>query len=149
MTYQDARAGRFSAKQQIYHITLCTYQRQPLFNCLITGRLIVQQLKILEEQQLAHSLAWVVMPDHMHWLMQLTASQNLDLVLKTMKGRSAQTVNQRLNRTGAVWQRGFYEQAIRKEADIKQIARYIIANPLRAKLVNSIGDYPLWDAVWL
>ena len=28
-------------------------------------------------------------------------------------------------------------------------ARYIVANPLRAGLVKQIGDYPLWDAIWL
>jgi len=29
------------------------------------------------------------------------------------------------------------------------MARYIVANPLRAGLVERIGDYPLWDATWL
>jgi putative transposase len=48
-----------------------------------------------------------------------------------------------------LWQDGYYDRALRKEEDLQQIARYIVANPLRAKLVNKIGDYPLWDAVWL
>jgi hypothetical protein len=29
------------------------------------------------------------------------------------------------------------------------IARYIVGNPLQAGLVDRIGDYPHWDAVWL
>lgn len=29
------------------------------------------------------------------------------------------------------------------------IARYIITNPVRAGLVRRVGDYPLWDVVWL
>jgi putative transposase len=29
------------------------------------------------------------------------------------------------------------------------IARYIVANPLRAGLVAKVGDYALWDACWL
>ena len=29
------------------------------------------------------------------------------------------------------------------------VARYIVANPLRAGLVTKIGDYPFWNAVWL
>ncbi|MES9878966.1 MAG: transposase, partial [Candidatus Sedimenticola sp. 1PA] len=33
--------------------------------------------------------------------------------------------------------------------DIKELARYIVANPLRGGLVESIGDYPHWDAMWL
>ena len=32
---------------------------------------------------------------------------------------------------------------------MKTMARYIIANPLRAGLVEHIGQYPLWDAIWL
>ncbi|RUQ45382.1 transposase, partial [Corynebacterium pseudodiphtheriticum] len=24
-----------------------------------------------------------------------------------------------------------------------------VANPLRAGLVKRIGDYPLWDAIWI
>ncbi|ART81284.1 transposase [Oceanisphaera profunda] len=149
MTYQDALAGRVSLPQQIYHITLCTYQRQPVFTCFATGRLIALQLKDTQAQRHALSLAWVIMPDHLHWLMQLEETCSLNQVLKGVKARSAQAVNRHLNRTGPLWQTGFHEHALRKEEDIKQIARYIIANPLRAKLVTKIGDYPLWDAVWL
>jgi hypothetical protein len=29
------------------------------------------------------------------------------------------------------------------------MARYVVANPLRAGLVKRLGDYPLWDAIWL
>jgi len=32
---------------------------------------------------------------------------------------------------------------------VQATARYIVANPLRAGLVERLGDYPLWDAVWL
>jgi putative transposase len=48
-----------------------------------------------------------------------------------------------------VWQRGFYDRAIRKEEDLLAVARYIVANPLRAGLVSQLSDYPFWDAVWL
>jgi hypothetical protein len=29
------------------------------------------------------------------------------------------------------------------------VARYIVANPLRAGLVSRVGHYPFWNAVWL
>jgi REP element-mobilizing transposase RayT len=48
-----------------------------------------------------------------------------------------------------IWQRGFYDRSIRKEDDLIDIARYIVANPVRAGLVTSIRDYPLWDSIWL
>jgi hypothetical protein len=38
---------------------------------------------------------------------------------------------------------------LRREEDVLSVARYIVVNPLRAGLVARVGDYPLWDAVWL
>jgi putative transposase len=38
---------------------------------------------------------------------------------------------------------------LRDEDDVKDWARYIVANPVRAGLVKRVGDYPHWDAVWL
>ena len=48
-----------------------------------------------------------------------------------------------------LWQTGYYDHAIRKDEDIQAIARYIVANPIRAGLVTKVGDYSHWDAVWL
>jgi len=38
---------------------------------------------------------------------------------------------------------------LRLDEKIIEVARYIVANPLRAGLVNCLGDYSHWDAVWL
>ena len=38
---------------------------------------------------------------------------------------------------------------VRRDEDLRGLARYIVANPLRAQLVQRIGDYPHWDAMWL
>lgn len=149
MPYQDALAGRCSLSNQIYHITICTYQRQPLFACWQTGRILVLTLKELQHQKIANSLAWVIMPDHVHWLMQLGDSHSLADTLQLCKGRSAKAINQYLARQGRLWQKGVNERAIRKDENTVQVARYIVANPLRAGLVKKLGDYPLWDVVWL
>ena len=46
-------------------------------------------------------------------------------------------------------QRDFYDHAVRNDEALFEIARYIVANPLRAKLVDSVADYPHWYARWL
>lgn len=89
------------------------------------------------------------MPDHVHWLFQLGERADLPTTIKRFKACSAQRVNDHLNRCGALWQKAYYDRALRREEGVKDIARYIIANPLRAGLVENIGDYPLWDAIWL
>jgi REP element-mobilizing transposase RayT len=89
------------------------------------------------------------MPNHLHWLVQLTEKGDLAGVMFFVKGRSAHYINKRLNRKGPVWQKAFYDYALRRDEDVKKTARYIVANPLRKGLVNRMGDYPLWDAIWV
>jgi hypothetical protein len=48
-----------------------------------------------------------------------------------------------------VWKPGFHDRALRHEDSMVDAARYIVANPLRAGLVERVGDYPFWDAIWL
>ncbi|MFP3408382.1 transposase, partial [Pseudomonas sp. SIMBA_065] len=48
-----------------------------------------------------------------------------------------------------IWQPGYQDHALRREERLVHVARYIVANPLRAGLVKSVRDYPHWDAVWL
>ena len=93
-------------------------------------------------------MAWVIMPDHFHWLIQLE-QQTLARLMQAIKSRSTLTINWALNESGAFWQSGYHDRAIRDGEDLLPFARYIVANPLRAGLVDKIGDYPLWDACWL
>jgi REP element-mobilizing transposase RayT len=112
------------------------------------GRLLVAEMRLAHERGQVNSLAWVVMPDHLHWLVQLEQAQ-LTHVMQMVKSRSTLTINRAMNRKGAFWQSGFPDRAIRDNEDLQPCARYIIANPLRAGLVDRIGNYPLWDTEWL
>jgi REP element-mobilizing transposase RayT len=140
--YADLRRGRHSRAQQIYHITTVTLGRYPFFTDLYRGRLLVRQLMQLQAEGIAHTLCFVVMPDHLHWLMVLHKGGLSDAV-RTLKARTAQRSAARL------WQPNFHDHALRNEEDLRVTARYIVANPIRAGLVSRIGDYPLWDAAWL
>ena len=42
-----------------------------------------------------------------------------------------------------------FETSMQALEDLVGVARYIVANPVRAGLVNRVGEYPYWDAVWL
>jgi putative transposase len=142
------RKGRYSQPGQIYLITVVTHQRQRFFRDWQMGRLLVHQMRDAQRQGLVESLAWVVMPDHLHWLVELENSTLEDLVL-TVKSHTARHVNKSLGRSGRFWQRGFHDRAIRYEEDLETVARYVIANPIRAGLVRRVHDYPLWDAIWV
>ena len=143
------RKSRYSVCNRIYLITTVTSRRDPVFRDFRAGRIVVNEMRSLEVEGRADTLAWVLMPDHLHWLMQLGVGQTLARVIKILKGRSSRILNQNLKRKGAVWQSAYHDHAVRCDEDLNRLARYIVANPLRAGIVTSVGDYPLWDCVWL
>ncbi|NMZ12824.1 transposase [Pseudomonas proteolytica] len=142
------RLGRYCEPGRAYLITTVVHQRYPLFSNLRLGRLLVAELKHTHDLGLVNSLAWVIMPDHLHWLFEL-GDAPLSQVIGRTKSRSTLTINLARGIRERFWQSGYHDRAVRAEEDIRRIARYIVANPLRAGLVDHIGDYPLWDAAWL
>jgi len=50
---------------------------------------------------------------------------------------------------GACWQSAYFERVLRSDQDRRSIARYIVVNPLRAKLVELIRQNPYWNTVYL
>lgn len=148
MPWDDLRRGRFSEPGRAYHVTTVVAGRQPVFDDLWLGRVVVREMMRLEAEGLVRSLAFVIMPDHLHWLMTLRGDGGLSEVMRRLKGRSARLLAQR---TGVrpFWQRAYYDHAVRAEEDLRAIARYIVANPIRRGLVQRAGDYPLWDAIWV
>jgi putative transposase len=142
------RTGRFSQRGGIYLLTAVVKHRTPLFRDFKLGRCVVAEMMNAQRWNQAQSLAWVVMPDHLHWLMQLEDA-SLETLMRQVKSRSSKAINERCATTGQLWQAGFHDRALRQEEDLLASARYIVANPLRAGLVKRVGDYPLWDAIWL
>ncbi|MFC1524403.1 transposase [Thermodesulfobacteriota bacterium] len=146
---KNLRKGRHSEPGHHYVLTSVTHGRQKVFTDWRIGRLLVHEFMLADDDQAVESLAWVIMPDHFHWLISLKNGP-LSSMMKKVKSRSAISVNKQQDRNGrAIWQKGYHDHALRKEEDIVAIARYIVANPLRAGLVKKLGDYPLWDAVWV
>jgi REP element-mobilizing transposase RayT len=142
------RTGRFSCSGQVYLVTTNTHLRQPVFSDFYLGRKVVSELKRADQQGQVTSLAWVVMPDHLHWLFELKHG-TLDGLIKQVKGASSLAINKMLVTNSPLWQRGYHDKALRAEDHLVTLARYVIANPVRAGLVKRVADYPLWDAIWV
>lgn len=140
---KNLRKGRVSLPNHAYLVNIVTASRKPVFASFAAARLAVRCFH--DEGVICHAqtLAFVVMPDHAHWLLQLEENGSLPEAVRLYKAKVS------LNLQQQIWQRGFHDRALRDEDDQRVIARYIIANPLRAGLVKSIGEYPHWDAVWL
>jgi len=152
---KDLRKGRYSQTNQAYMVTTVTDQRQPVFLDFTLGRMVVQALSRQQIQGTVQSLAFVVMPDHLHWLFLLQNDASLAKVMQSVKGSASYEIQNIRRGRGEIcvnqplWQDGYHDHALRREENLQQLARYIVANPLRAGLVDKIGDYSLWDAIWL
>ena len=141
--YAALRKGRFSEAGRLYLVTTVTLERQSVFQDFDAARVVVGALQREDALCRAQTLAYVVMPDHLHWLMTLGEGMGLSRVVRDVKAVSSRRLGRK------VWERGFHDHALRREEDVAAVARYIVANPLRAGLVRRVGDYPHWDAVWL
>jgi len=143
------RRGRASETGRAYLLTAVTHNRQPIFADWQLARLLIKEMRSLHDAKLVESFAWVVMPDHLHWLIKL-GPLTLAKLMQQIKSRSAIAINKACpDHYARLWQKGFHDHALRSEEDLQETARYIVANPLRAGLIQHIGDYPLWDAIWL
>ena len=142
------RKGRVSQIGHFYILTAVVANRRPAFQNWRAGRFVVEQFRSAEESGLVRSMAWVVMPDHFHWLVELRHKTLSELMCR-VKSRSSRSLNRSHQWGVPLWQRGYYDRGLRQDVDLQKAARYIVANPLRAGLVKRVGDYPLWDAVWI
>jgi len=142
------RFGRYSESGRIYLLTSVTRDRSPFFGDWRMGRLLVNAFRQAEEERAARSLAWVVMPDHFHWLVELQDAHLAVLMCKT-KSRTVRALNHATGSHHRLWQKGYHDRAVRREEDLQAIARYIVMNPVRAGLARRVHDYPLWDAIWI
>ncbi|WP_283786261.1 REP-associated tyrosine transposase [Bermanella sp. WJH001] len=140
--YSALKKGRYSQIGFVYHLVMTTKDRQPVFKEFDQARRIVRILKADEDLCFTKTLAFVVMPDHIHWLMQLERG---DLAQAVQRIKSLFTKHSGLN----VWNTGFYDHAIRSDETLIDVARYIVANPFRAGLCKSVKEYSHWDSVWL
>lgn len=148
MPYNDLLKGRYNIQGQIYHLTCSTYRRLPFLESLLNARILVKSFRYHHDAKCVDSLAYVVMPDHFHWLISLE-NGSISSLMNSVKSFSTKEINRVQGRKGKIWQKGFYDRAIRKEEDLVGVARYIVANPMRANLVKTLKDYPHWDAKWL
>lgn len=148
MSWSNLKKGRVSIKSGEYFITFTCHRRERIFSNSDHANTFCRCIASNELKYQCRWLTWVLMSDHFHGLLQLKSSE-LGIVVGHLKGVSAREVNKVRDLNQLVWQRAYYDHALRDEENRIEIARYIAANPLRQKLVTKIGNYPYWNSVYL
>jgi REP element-mobilizing transposase RayT len=130
-------------------VTWATAHRKAHLDNFSSARWVTRTLIHADREDWTSTQAYVVMPDHVHWLFALKQRKSLHQVVASVKRFSARQIRAQLQFPEVLWQKGFHDHAVRHDEDLLRISRYICANPIRAGLCESLGGYPHWDAVWL
>jgi putative transposase len=139
--------GRHSEPGRIYSITTVTYRRRPLFLHHGMAAIVEDELRRLASSETIESIAWVVMPDHLHWLFELRQG-TLAACMRLLKGRSAHEIIRIFGIHGAIWQPGYFDHALRSDESVRTHARYLLENPVRAKLTTEPMAYAFGWCRW-
>jgi REP element-mobilizing transposase RayT len=91
-------------------------------------------------------LAWVVMPNHIHALIEVWQVP-LGKILKDLKGYTAKEANKILGRDGTFWEDDYFDRYTRDEEHFRRVVRYIENNPVKAALVRLPADWP-WSSAY-
>lgn len=96
------RRGRVSEPGRLYLLTTSTHQRIPFFQNFNSARLVIRQLRQCDHEGACHSLAWVVMPDHIHWLIELR-TVTLGTLMRRFKSRSSHALRRAGVESDLMW----------------------------------------------
>ena len=126
-----------------YHIVLCTEGRKCVFSQVYEGA-DTQQLRLYPLGQMVEQailaipvhyptveiVRYSVMPNHVHLLLRLSTEQenpSVSWIINQLKGAVTKKAGTK------IWQKGFYDQVIRSEADFQAAGEYIEYNPAKWK----------------
>ena len=84
--------------------------------------------------------AYCLMTNHYHLLIE-TPNANLSRGMRHLNGVYTQWVNRQMKRTGHIFQGRFKSILVERESHLLEVARYIVLNPVRAKMVRSPRDW--------
>src|SRR6476620_458751 len=120
-----------------YFITICCARRG--INQLAHDQIapdLIETIKYRNEKGIWYVRLVVVMPDHVHVVVLFPeVAKRVQTVLSKWKEWTAKSLK-------IDWQHDFLEHRLRKEESFREKADYILANPVRAGLVERAEDWP-------
>jgi putative transposase len=126
---------------QRYFLTFCTdRRRQSLTTAPVVELVLAQFQRAAADDQFA-ILAYCFMPDHVHLLIE-GESDSSDCLRFIARAKQFAGAHYAKSFGGRLWQRYGYEHVLRDDEQTLAVARYILENPVRAKLVARPQDHP-------
>lgn len=125
-----------------YFVTTCTLHRRNVFLDIDFGRHCASELLAHSARHDFDVTAHCLMPDHAHVLFTAIAD-HAALCALVKRWKQATGFRWHAAHGARLWQEGYFERILRDNEPELSVARYIVENPVRASLAESVGDYPL------
>ncbi|MFT5116364.1 MAG: putative transposase [Parasphingorhabdus sp.] len=139
-----ARPIRLEFPGALYHITSRGNRRDNIVEDDIDRELMLKHLDQVCELYNWKCHAYCLMDNHYHLLIE-TPDSNLSRGMRQFNGNYTQAYNRRHNRVGHVFQGRYKSILVDKDSYLLEVGRYIVLNPVRAKMVRSVRDWP-WSS---
>ena len=126
------------SQEHAFFITIGTHNKSPWFRSYPSlCDAATQYMQTLAFTYGIKIYAWCIMPDHIHLLLQ---GKMIIEFIRRFKGKMTPDFR-RVEPKQKMWQRSFYDHALRKEESFSNVACYIWEHPVRAKMVEKPGDH--------
>jgi len=132
----------YTERGRLFSITIGTSPRSPIFTDVPFGLACVELLKEVRDKQGLRVYAYCLMPDHVHLLVAMTSGESISFAIKSSKSLCYLEHHKRGD-VAKFWQRSFFDHALRDNADVIDVAMYVLGNPVRDGLVEDFHEYPL------
>jgi len=120
---------------------MCTFHRAQSFTDSTTVDEVRAELLRTAKSYQVEVIADCFMPDHLHALIEGLAADS-DLLKCTKMFRQRGGHSYRALTCRRLWQEGYIDRFLRAEEATLDVARYIVANPVRAGLCDDLREYP-------
>jgi len=124
-------------QKEVYYLTInCDKRGTNQLATPETAKPLLETVAIRQEKGLWFAYLFLIMPDHVHGLVSFPPSgRPIQQVVSDWKRWTARQL-------GIEWQKDFFEHRLRNDKSAREKSDYILANPVRAKLVARPQDWP-------
>jgi len=137
------RQARLDAPGALHHIMIRGIERRKIFFNDRDREDFLERLSTLLPQTQTACYAWVLLPNHAHFLFR-TGVVSLASIMRRLLTGYAVRFNRRHSRHGQLFQNRYKSVLCQEDAYLKELVRYIHLNPLRASMVPGIKELNIY-----
>jgi putative transposase len=128
-------------ESRIFFVTTSTSMGRALLQTDGNAALLVDVLRhcVAARRFVLHD--FVIMPNHLHMLMELGPVISVEKAMQYVKGGFSFRMKRENGYAGEVWQRGFSEVRVLDGTSLRRHREYIAQNPVKAGLVSLPEEY--------